>query len=83
MATRNKLWTNIDWITFFLFLALSLLGWINIYAAVYDESHKSILDFSQRYGKQMIWIVAALIIGFTILIIESNFFVFLPGSFMG
>ncbi len=83
MATRNKLWANIDWITFFLFLALSLLGWINIYAAVYDESHKSILDFSQRYGKQMIWIVAALIIGFTILIIESNFFVFFTWVFYG
>ncbi len=83
MATRNKLWTNIDWITFFLFLTLCLLGWINIYAAVYDESHKSILDFSQRYGKQMIWIMAALIIGFTILIIESNFFVFFTWFFYG
>ena len=83
MATRNKLWANIDWITFFLFLTLSLLGWINIYAAVYDDSHKSILDFSQRYGKQMIWIVAALIIGFTILIIESNFFVFFTWFFYG
>ena len=75
MATRNKLWANIDWVTFFIFLLLVFLGWINIYAAVYDESHKSIFDISQQYGKQLIWIAAALLIGFMILIIESNFYV--------
>ncbi len=83
MATRNKLWANIDWITFFVFLLLALLGWINIYAAVYDDSHKSILDISQRYGKQMLWILAALVIGFAILIIESNFYVFFAWAFYG
>lgn len=83
MATRNKLWANIDWVTFFVFLLLALLGWINIYAAVYDDSHKSILDVSQRYGKQLIWIMAALVLGFTILIIESNFYVFFAWFFYG
>lgn len=83
MATRNKLWANIDWVTFFVFLLLALLGWINIYAAVYDDSHKSILDVTQRYGKQLIWIMAALVLGFTILIIESNFYVFFAWFFYG
>lgn len=51
-----------------------LFGWISIYSAVYDEQHQSILDISQRYGKQLIWIVLALIVGIIILIIDSNFF---------
>ncbi len=76
MATRNKVWVNIDWITFLVFLLLMFMGWLNIYAAVYNEEHKSIFDFSQQYGKQLVWIGAALLIGFTILIIESNFYVF-------
>lgn len=59
------------------------MGWINIYAAVYDESHRSIFDVSQRYGKQLIWIGAALIIGFSILIIEANFYVFFAYLFYG
>ena len=50
------------------------LGWISIYSAVYDEQHKSIIDISQRYGKQLIWIVLALIIGLVVLIIDSKFF---------
>jgi rod shape determining protein RodA len=51
-----------------------LFGWANIYSAVYDESHQSIFDFSQRYGKQLIWIFAAIVLGFIVLIIDSKFF---------
>ena len=76
MPKRNSLWANIDWITVSIFLILVLLGWINIYSSVYDLEHQSILDTSQRYGKQLIWIGLALVIGFIILIIESNFYVF-------
>ncbi|MEZ5103617.1 MAG: rod shape-determining protein RodA [Draconibacterium sp.] len=76
MPKRNNLWANIDWITVLLFLTLVFMGWLNIYAAVYNQEHQSILDISQRYGKQLIWIGAALAIAFVILIIESNFYVF-------
>jgi rod shape determining protein RodA len=76
MGRRNSLWANIDWFTMFLFVALVLMGWFNIYSAVYNVEHDSIFDISQRYGKQMIWIGAAFLIAFVILIIESDFYVF-------
>lgn len=76
MPKRNNTWANIDWFTVVLYLALVFLGWINIYASVYDEEHQSIFDISQRYGKQLIWIGAALLIAFIILLIETNFYVF-------
>jgi len=76
MPKRNSFWANIDWLTVSLFLILMLLGWINIYASVYNAEHQSILDTSQRYGKQLIWIGAALAIAFILLIVESNFYVF-------
>jgi rod shape determining protein RodA len=76
MARRNKLWGNVDWLTILIFLALVIMGWFNIYAAVYDDSHKSIFDLSQKYGKQLVWIGAAFLIGFVILITEANFYVF-------
>jgi rod shape determining protein RodA len=50
------------------------MGWVNIYAAVYNEEHHSILDITQRYGKQLIWIGAALGLAFIILIIDSRFY---------
>ena len=70
------MWANIDWVTILIFLVLIFLGWINIYAAVYNEEFQSIFDTSQRYGKQLIWIGAALLIGFTILLIDTSFYVF-------
>lgn len=76
MPKRNSLWANIDWITIFVFLLLIFLGWLNIYAAVYNEEFQSIFDTSQRYGKQLIWIGLALVLGFTILLIDTNFYVF-------
>ena len=74
MRNENNIWYNIDWTTIILYLLLMLIGWINIYAAVYDESHQSIFDFTQRYGKQLIWIVSALFLATVILLIDSSFY---------
>ena len=38
------------------YLFLVIFGWLNIYSAVYSEEHAFILDFSQRYGLQFIWV---------------------------
>lgn len=74
MRNRKSIFNNIDWLSVFLYLILVFVGWINIYAAVYDESHQSIFDTTQRYGKQLIWICAALILALTILMIDAKFF---------
>ncbi|MDZ7742631.1 MAG: rod shape-determining protein RodA [Bacteroidota bacterium] len=74
MRNRKNIFYNIDWVTILLYLALVLFGWINIYAAVYNEDHHSIFDVSQRYGKQMIWISLSLILVLVILSIDSKFF---------
>ena len=83
MPRRNSIWLNIDWITLSVYLVLVFLGWINIYAAVYNEEHHSIFDISQRYGKQLIWIGAALLIALLILLIETNFYIFFSYIFYG
>lgn len=60
-----------------------LMGWINIYSAVYDENHSSIFDISQRYGKQLIWIGAAIFLAAVILLIDAKFFPALAYLFFG
>lgn len=57
-----------------LFLVLVLMGWVNIYAAVYNDEHNSILDMSQSYGKQLIWIGTALALALAVLITDTKFF---------
>ncbi|MDX5428833.1 MAG: FtsW/RodA/SpoVE family cell cycle protein, partial [Bacteroidota bacterium] len=65
---------RIDWTLVLLFLLLVLMGWLNIYAAVYNEEHSNILDVSQKYGKQLIWILTSLGIAGSILLIDGRFF---------
>ena len=57
-----------------LYMILVIMGWINIYAAVYDENHSSIMDFHQKYGKQLIWIIAALFLAMMTLFIDGKIF---------
>ncbi|MEW6773921.1 MAG: rod shape-determining protein RodA [Bacteroidota bacterium] len=71
---HNKYFENIDWITVIIYAILVIMGWLNIYAAVYDEQHQSIFDISQKYGKQMIWIITAFVIAIMILIIDAEFY---------
>jgi rod shape determining protein RodA len=74
MRERQGILQNIDWLTALLYLALAIIGWVNIYAAVYNEEFSSIFDFSQRYGKQLIWIFAAIFLAMLILVIDATFF---------
>jgi rod shape determining protein RodA len=74
VRNRRNIFYNIDWLTIFLYLILVLFGWINIYAAVYNEDHQSIFDVSQRYGKQMIWILLSFVLALAILMIDAKFF---------
>jgi rod shape determining protein RodA len=71
-----NIWTGIDKITVVLFLTMVIMGWVNIYAAVYNEEHIKILDLSQRYGKQFVWILATIVLAIFVVIIDNRFYFF-------
>jgi rod shape determining protein RodA len=71
---RNNILNDIDWKLVVLYLLLVIMGWINIYAAVYNEDHSSIFDLSQSYGRQMIWIITSLFLGLVVLLTDARFF---------
>ena len=74
MNERNSIIGKIDWVTLLIYLALVLIGWFSIFSAKYNELHPSIFDFSMEYGKQLVWIGIALLMGFIILLIDAKFF---------
>jgi rod shape determining protein RodA len=74
MRERRGVFEHIDWWMVILFLLLVIMGWLNIYAAVYDESHGSIVDMHVKYGKQLVWILASLFLGLIVLLIDGKFF---------
>lgn len=74
MRKYTNIFGNVDWVTIAIYLILVFIGWINIYAAVYNEEYHSIFDISQRYGKQLMWIGFAFILAIIILMFEGQFF---------
>jgi rod shape determining protein RodA len=80
---ENSLFFGVDRITVVTYALLVFLGWLNIYAAVYNEEHQNIFDVSQKYGKQLIWIGGAAIIAFSILVIDANFYTAFSYGFYG
>lgn len=71
---QNSLFYGVDRLLVLIYIVLVIMGWLNIHAAVYDEEHQSILDTTQKYGKQLLWIFSAAIIAFSILLIDANFY---------
>ncbi len=76
MKRDINIWNRIDKVTILLYLLMVIIGWFNIYAAVFNEERSAIFDVTQRYGKQFIWIVAALILAVFVVIIDTRFYFF-------
>lgn len=65
----GKEYKKVDWWLVVAYIMLTMIGWVNIFSAVYDQDHVSIFDFSQRYGQQFVWIITAYSLAFIILFI--------------
>jgi rod shape determining protein RodA len=80
---ENSIFYGVDRVTLLVYVILVFMGWLNIYAAVYNEEHQNIFDTTQKYGMQLIWIGGAAIIAFSILLIDANFYTVFAYGFYG
>jgi len=81
MSTQqgSRFFFNVDWITILIYTALCAIGFVNIYASIYNPETSTLFNFSSNYGKQLIFIITALMVGFSILLLDAKFFsVFSP-----
>ncbi len=77
MVRRNSLTGNIDWLTIIIWLVMIFFGWMNIYSANFiREASADTFDFSQRYGRQLIWIGAAIVLAIVIILLDRKFYFF-------
>ncbi|MDA9555671.1 rod shape-determining protein RodA [Pelobium sp.] len=73
---------NVDFFTILLFLCLITIGWFNINAAVYNEN-QSLINLASNSGKQLIFIIIAIVVGVVILLMDSKFFFLFSPVFYG
>lgn len=76
MQKNSNILGRLDWVTVMLWLVMMVMGWLNIYAAVYNEQHTSIFDLSQRYGKQLLFIIAALVLAVLVMVTDNKLWFF-------
>lgn len=68
---RNRNRIKVDWVVVLIYSILVLWGWISIYAAVFNEEAGNIINLTQEYGKQGMFVASSITIIAAILI--SNY----------
>ena len=71
---RNNIFAGIDFTLVFLYLFLVGFGWLNIYAASRTTEDVEFLNFSTKYGKQLVFICLTFPLIVLILFFNSNFY---------
>lgn len=68
--------SNLDWISVIIYIILVIMGWLNIYSSSLSTTAEdaSLFDFSQIYGKQMMFIIFTIPLIFIVLSVEGKFY---------
>jgi rod shape determining protein RodA len=65
---------NIDWVIVTIYIALVTIGWLNIYSADMTPDSEYYFDFTQNYGKQLIFISLNIILIIVVLTVDAKFY---------
>ncbi|MFI1771962.1 rod shape-determining protein RodA [Thalassobellus citreus] len=74
MLRETNRYFKFDWITILLFFLLVGFGWLNILSASHTGDTVDYLDFSQSYGKQLIFICLTFGLIILLLAIDAKFY---------
>ena len=72
MRKTKSLINNLDWPLLVSFLTLICFGLLTIYSVAFNEENPSIFSFSEKYGKQIMWICLSLFLGVIVFLIDSD-----------
>jgi rod shape determining protein RodA len=64
----------LDWPLFIGYIIMISMGLATVYSVALVEDHPSLFDFSQKYGKQVMWIGVSLFLGLLVFLIDSDIY---------
>ena len=76
MVQRNSIIANLDWLSILLWVVMIAFGWMNIYSSNIMEAGGGIFDLSQRFGKQLIWVGASVLLAMLMLVLDAKFYIY-------
>ena len=74
MKRDESLLGNIDWGLFIVFLVMVFMGVANVYSAAFNPKHPELFDFSQKYGKQIMWVGISMFLGLLVFLIDASIY---------
>lgn len=74
MRRDDSLTQHVDWWLFAVVIIMLGMGIANVYSAAYNPDHPSIFDFSQKYGKQIMWVGVSLFLGLIVFLIDADIY---------
>ncbi len=74
MRKGEKITTNIDWPLFSVYIILMLIGLATVYSVAYNPVAPNLFDYSQKYGKQVVWLLVSLFLGLLVLLIDADIY---------
>ncbi|HLO58242.1 MAG TPA: rod shape-determining protein RodA [Bacteroidales bacterium] len=83
MIDKLNITEQIDWTTVFLYLALVIFGWMNVFASSYNEQFTSIFNIHMNYGDQLLWIIVSFLMIIVLFAIDHRFFHYFAYVFYG
>ena len=74
MSNLKTIYKKTDPWLLFCYIALVIIGWVNIYASIHADTAASIFDIGNRAGKQFLWIMVSIAAGAVVLAINSRIY---------
>ena len=74
MRRGDKITSNVDWLLLSVYLLLMIMGVATVYSTAFDPDHPNLFDFSQKYGKQVVWVFVSLFLGMLVFLIDADIY---------
>ncbi len=74
MRKQDSIVGALDWPLFIGYMIMISMGLATVYSVALVEDHPSLFDFSQKYGKQVMWIGVSLFLGLLVFLIDSDIY---------
>lgn len=74
MRKQESLTEHLDWPLFGALMTMLLMGLATVYSVAYNEEAPSLFAFSEKYGRQLFWILFSLFLGLLVFLIDSDIY---------
>jgi rod shape determining protein RodA len=68
----DNIYKHVDWVLITCYILLVVFGWMNVMASCNPEDGINLLDFSQKYTKQLVWVLSGFLIAVLLLFAISS-----------